>query len=84
MPIYEYQAKDQSKCCVYCAKPFEWLHQTMTEPTLTVCPKCNAPLTRLLSVPSIGKSVTGLDHRAKNAGFHKLQRLGKGEYEKKY
>jgi len=27
---------------------------------------------------------TGLDSRAKSAGFHKLKKLGKGEYEERY
>ena len=34
--------------------------------------------------PAIGRSISSLDNRAKAAGFSKLKRLGKGEYEKQY
>jgi hypothetical protein len=37
-----------------------------------------------ISLPSIGSSASGVDDRAKKAGFHKLKRTGKGEYEKLY
>lgn len=84
MPIYEYQAKKQSKSCTYCAKPFEWVHPRMSDPLLSVCPKCNAPVEKIFSPPSIGRSKSSLDQRAKNVGFHKLKRIGKGEYEKQY
>jgi putative FmdB family regulatory protein len=58
--------------------------QKMSDPPLETCPKCGSPLAKLISVSSVGHSVSGLDQRAKAAGFHKLQKLGKGEYEKKY
>lgn len=83
MPIYEYQAKAADKSCEYCSKVFDQI-QRMADPPLAACPKCGAPVTRLISAPSVGHSMSGLDHRAKAAGFHKLQKLGKGEYEKKY
>jgi len=83
MPIYEYQAKDADKSCEYCSKVFEEI-QKMSDPPLETCPKCGSPLAKLISVSSVGHSVSGLDQRAKAAGFHKLQKLGKGEYEKKY
>jgi putative FmdB family regulatory protein len=83
MPTYEYEAKDPARSCEYCSKKFEQV-QKMADAPLTVCPKCGAPVRKLFSAPLFGISRTGLDHRAKAAGFHKLQRLGKGEYEKKY
>jgi putative FmdB family regulatory protein len=83
MPIYEYQAKEESKSCEYCAKAFEQF-QRISEPVLEKCPKCGAPVRKLISAHSVGSSKSSIDARAKNAGFHKLQRLGKGEYEKKY
>jgi putative FmdB family regulatory protein len=83
MPIYEYQARKKSESCSHCREPFEHFHKAMEEP-LEACPHCGAPLEKLISAPSIGLSKTGLDSRAKNAGFHKLKKLGKGEYEKKY
>lgn len=82
MPIYEYQASEK-KSCPHCAKRFEVL-QKMSDPPLTVCPECGAPVSRLISPPAVGLSRSGLDDRAKQAGFHKLERRGKGEYEKKY
>jgi putative FmdB family regulatory protein len=83
MPIYEYQAKSAEKSCEYCSEVFEQI-QKMSDPPLGMCPKCGAQLVKLISAPSVGHSASGLDQRAKAAGFHKLQRLGKGEYEKKY
>lgn len=83
MPIYEYQAKDEKASCPYCVNPFENL-QRMSDPPVTQCPKCGAAVSRVFSVPSVGSSKSSFDQRAKAAGFSKLQRLGKGEYEKKY
>jgi hypothetical protein len=37
-----------------------------------------------ISVPAVGGSSSGFDAKAKNAGFSKLKRIGKGEYEKQY
>jgi hypothetical protein len=39
---------------------------------------------KVVSRPAVGGSSSGFDDRAKSAGFHKLKRLGKGEYEKQY
>lgn len=83
MPIYEYQASDPQKGCRRCAEPFEQL-QKINDPPIEQCPHCRQPLRRLISTPSVGASKSGLDDRAKGAGFHKLKRLGKGEYEKQY
>ncbi len=83
MPFYEYQVVESKKGCAFCEDSFELL-QKISDEHLKVCPECGASVVRLISAPSIGSSKSGLDDRAKNAGFHKLQRLGKGEYEKKY
>lgn len=83
MPIYEYQARERERSCEQCAAGFE-VFRNLADSPLTVCPRCGAPLRKLISAPSIGVSRGGLDDRAKNAGFHKLKRLGKGEYEKQY
>ena len=48
------------------------------------CPKCGGPVARVSSAPALGKSQSSLDDRARAAGFTKLKRLGKGEYEKQY
>ena len=83
MPIYEYQAKTKARGCVYCSDGFECLRRS-SDPPLKKCPRCGAPVEKLISAVAVGASKTGLDSRAKSAGFHKLQRTGKGEYEKKY
>jgi putative FmdB family regulatory protein len=83
MPTYEYQASDERKSCDYCSRPFERI-QRLSDPPLAACPECGAPVRKVFSVPSIGSSRSGLDQRAKQAGFTKFQRLGKGEYERKY
>jgi len=83
MPIYEYEAVDQDRCCSFCARPFS-IHRSLRDPPLEKCPKCGTPVRKLVSCPNIGVSSSGFDRRAKEAGFHKLKRLGKGEYEKVY
>jgi putative FmdB family regulatory protein len=83
MPIYEYQTQNAAEACEYCSKGFEQL-QKVSDPPIEKCPKCGAPVDKLISAPSVGRSRSGLDHRAESAGFHKLKKLGKGEYEKKY
>jgi len=83
MPIYEYKAKDAAASCPHCANGFEHL-QPVSSPLLAECPGCGAPVEKQISAPSIGGSKSALDSRAREAGFHKLERRGKGEYEKKY
>jgi putative FmdB family regulatory protein len=83
MPIYEYKAKEEVNSCDYCRDSFEELQQ-LSAPSLTKCPRCKNPIVKIISAPSIGGSKSSFDDNAKNAGFHKLQKIGKGEYEKKY
>ncbi len=83
MPIYEYQAKKKEKGCDYCAKGFEII-QKISDKRLTECPQCGSKIEKLISTPSIGGSQSNFDERAKKAGFTKLKKLGKGEYEKQY
>lgn len=83
MPIYEYEAKDRKQSCAYCVNGFENL-QSLSDPTLKQCPHCGNDIIKLISAPRLGLSVSSLDDRAKAAGFRKLKRLGKGEYEKQY
>jgi len=83
MPIREYQGMRPDQGCDQCRMPFERLER-MQEQALTVCPACGQPVDRLISAPSVGASQSGLDHRAQSGGFHKLKRLGRGEYEKVY
>lgn len=83
MPIREYQAVDSNQSCEYCRRPFEQLER-IEQSSLTQCPRCGSPVRRLISAPSVGGSKSGFDARAKAAGFHKLKKLGRGEYEKQY
>lgn len=84
MPIYEYAARDPDQtACDYCRRSFEQI-QRISDPPLTHCPKCGAPVVKLISAPTVGASRSGADDRARAAGFHKLKRRGKGEYEKIY
>jgi len=83
MPIYEYAVVEGHEGCAHCRAPFEIL-QRLADPPLERCPQCNEPVRRQISAPAVGSSNSGLDDRAKNAGFHKLKKLGTGEYEKKY
>jgi putative FmdB family regulatory protein len=83
VPIREYRAVKRAEGCDYCVERFEVV-QKANDPPLSRCPECGAPVRKLISAPSIGASRSGLDERAGNAGFHKLEKLGKGEYEAKY
>ena len=83
MPIREYSATDPKNSCDHCREGFERMEGVDAEPIQT-CPRCGAKIERQLSAPNVGASQTGLDQRAKNAGFTKYGKLGKGEYEKKY
>lgn len=82
MPIYEYLATTEQSC-EYCKDGFETI-QSLKDASIRQCPKCGAPISRAISAPSLGRSASSLDDRAKAAGFTKLKRLGKGEYEKQY
>ncbi len=83
MPIYCYERDETSPGCDRCRAGFEEL-QRLSDPALAKCPVCGGPVHRVISPPNIGLSVSCLDDRAKSAGFSKLKRLGKGEYEKVY
>lgn len=83
MPIHEYQARDTRQACDHCRRPFERL-EAIDQAPLAECPRCGHPVVRLVSAPRVGQSRSGFDARAKSAGFHKLKKLGRGEYEKQY
>jgi putative FmdB family regulatory protein len=83
MPIREYIAVEPEKGCAYCRDGFEQLESMESLPN-TVCPRCMGKVKRRISAPRVGRSQSGYDDRAKAAGFHKLRKLGKGEYEKEY
>ncbi|NLN03202.1 MAG: zinc ribbon domain-containing protein [Lentisphaerae bacterium] len=83
MPTYEYSAENSSKSCPFCKEGFEHV-QRLSDAPLTQCPRCGAPVRKCISLPSIGRSQSGLDDRARQAGFKKLKKIGRGEYEKQF
>ena len=83
MPIREYTASAAEQSCDHCREGFEHIEGVDAE-ALATCPRCGAAIQRQLSSPNVGGSKSGLDQRAKNAGFTKFGKLGSGEYEKKY
>ena len=83
MPIREYRASDAEKSCDHCRGGFERIEGIEAKP-LESCPRCGAAIQRQLSAPNVGGSRSGLDQRAKSAGFTKFDKLGSGEYEKKF
>ena len=83
MPIYEYRAVEEMDSCRYCRVSFEVL-ESVGEESTRVCPACKKPVRRIISAPAVGASESSADDRAKRAGFTKLRKLGKGEYEKEY
>lgn len=83
MPTYQYEPVDPAHACAACAPGFERVLR-LNDPPLTQCPQCGGAVRKCIVAPAIGRSVSSLDNRAKAAGFSKLKRLGKGEYEKQY
>jgi putative FmdB family regulatory protein len=82
VPIYEYQVAEGARGCEHCRAGFEHFHKSVE--VLARCPECHAPVQKLISAPNVGASESGADDRAKAAGFHKLKKVSKGEYEKLY
>jgi putative FmdB family regulatory protein len=81
MPIYEYMPKDAG--CETCRGGIERL-QKLSDPPLTACPDCGAPLERVLNAPQV---VAGESHRLREGhlakhGFTQYRKVGKGKYEK--
>ena len=83
MPIYEYEPRDPDKCCSYCKQGFERILK-LSAPPMTKCPVCKNEIFKVISAPNVGASQAGFDDRAKAAGFSKLKKVSKGEYEKQY
>jgi putative FmdB family regulatory protein len=81
MPIYEYAAVANG--CPHCAAHFDVL-QKLRDAPVTHCPQCGAPVTRIISAPSVASGGAHLlkeSHTAKH-GFTQYRRAGKGVYEK--
>jgi len=81
MPIYEYQANGDQHC-EYCAGVFELLRK-ISDPKLTQCPECGAPVIQKISAPNLGGSGPALDTtNIEKHGFTQYKKSGKGVYEK--
>ncbi len=83
MPIREYKAIEAKKACRHCINSFEEM-EAMDAPARKICPRCGEKVERQLSAPNVASSSSGLHDRAKNSGFTTYEKLGEGEYEKKY
>jgi putative FmdB family regulatory protein len=83
MPVYEYECAEHGKGCSRCRAGFSVL-RSLSDPPLAACPECGCRIRKRVSMPVVGRSASGMDDRAKHAGFHKLKRTGKGEFEKLY
>ena len=67
MPTYEYRAIDSDRSCEHCRFGFEII-QRMSEPALTVCPRCKSSVQRVLFAPAVmikGSPVTETDRKIK-------------------
>jgi putative FmdB family regulatory protein len=67
MPTYAYRVMDSEKSCHYCRRGFEVI-QRMTESALTLCPRCNHPIFRVLFAPTVvikGRPLTDTDRKIK-------------------
>ena len=83
MPIYRYERKKPAAGCPRCREGFE-VTQSIKDAALATCPDCGGAVAKTPVVAAVGRSQANFDDRAKSAGFSKLKRLGKGEYEKRY
>ncbi|TLY51791.1 MAG: zinc ribbon domain-containing protein [Gammaproteobacteria bacterium] len=81
MPIYEYAAV--AKGCAYCEAHFD-LRQKLADAELTACPRCGAPVQRVLSAPNVAVGGAHLlkESNIEKKGFTQYRRAGKGVYEK--
>lgn len=82
MPIYEYISA--SECgCAHCQGGFTVL-QRLSDPVITACPACEAPVRKLISSPNVvcGKAHMLRESSIEKAGFTQYRKIGKGVYEK--
>jgi putative FmdB family regulatory protein len=75
MPVYEYEHTD-SPCAL--GRVFEFV-QSLNEPALKKCPRCNQPVKKLISL--VGHSVPKTNGELRDLGFTKLVKRDDGVYE---
>ena len=87
MPIYTYENKLENCHCTYCLGGFDVM-QKITDPELTHCTYCGAPIKKIItSVKLNGKttaspsSTLSAKNIAKN-DFTQYRKVGRGKYEK--
>ncbi len=81
MPIYEYQATEETSCS-YCRNGFELL-QKLADPPMAYCPQCKHSIRRVISAPSLTKPDVSLERsNLEKHGFTRYQKAEKGVYEK--
>jgi len=81
MPIYEY-IPIAAQHCEYCKDGFEQL-QKMRDAALQHCPRCNAPVRRVISAANLAKSGPSLEPaNLEKHGFTQYRKSGKGVYQK--
>ena len=83
MPVYRYEVQDGVAGCAHCHDGFEVI-QSIKDARLEKCPECGCPIIKTPVSTSLGRSESNFDDRAKAAGFSKLKKISKGEYEKQY
>lgn len=88
MPTYVYRLDPESEAegCAHCREHFEFV-QRMSDDALTACPKCGAPIIRMIQAPMVGSqdlSKGPSEKRIREAGFTQFKRKGKGYYEKSF
>lgn len=81
MPIYQYQANSEADCA-HCREPFE-CRQSINDARLDACPRCGAPVRRVISAPHLATSGPSLsESNIEKHGFTKYRKSEKGVYEK--
>ena len=81
VPIYVYQP-DAGSGCEHCRSGFEIL-QKLRDAPLEHCPRCLAPLRKVVGAPSLSNSSPSLsDHNVERHGFTRYRKLERGVYEK--
>ena len=69
MPVYEYE-------CTPCRVIYETRHG-MNDPALASCPRCHAPVSRLISAPNLNRGNYASPTEAKYAGMSAREEIAR-------